>query len=61
MYLLENYAAPDHNTVAQFRTEHLQESEEELLEQFVAMLAEMGFVSLATVFIEGTMIEANAN
>ena len=61
MYLLENNAVPDHNTIARFRSQHLLECEKELLEQFVAMLVEWGFVSLATVFIDGTKIEANAN
>ena len=61
MYLLEDNAAPDHNTIARFRSQHLLECEKELLEQFVAMLVEWGFVSLATVFIDGTKIEANAN
>ena len=61
MYLLEDKPAPDHNTIARFRSQHLQECEKELLEQFVAMLVKWGFVSLATVFIDGTKIEANAN
>ena len=61
MYLLEGKAAPDHNTIARFRSQHLLECEKELLEQFVAMLVKWGFVSLTTVFIDGTKIEANAN
>ena len=61
MYLLGDYPVPDHNTIARFRAERLQGVEKELLEQFVGMLAEWGFVSLATVFIDGTKIEANAN
>ena len=61
MYLLGDYPPPDHNTIARFRAERLQGAEKELLEQFVAMLAGWGFVSLATVFIDGTKIEANAN
>ena len=61
MYLLEDNPAPDHNTIARFRAERLRGLEKELLEQFVAMLAEWSFVSLATVFIDGTKIEANAN
>ena len=61
MYLLEDYPAPDHNTVARFRAERLQGVERELLEQLVGLLVEWGFVSLATVFIDGTKIEANAN
>ena len=61
MYLLEGTPVPDHNTIARFRAERMQGVERELLEQFVAMLVEWGFVSLATVFIDGTKIEANAN
>ena len=61
MYLLGDCPVPDHNTIARFRAERLQGLEKELLEQFVELLAEWGFVSLATVFIDGTKIEANAN
>ena len=61
MYRLEDYEAPDQNTIARFRAERLQGAEKELLEQFVDLLSEWGFVSLATVFIDGTKIEANAN
>lgn len=61
MYLLGDYPAPDHNTIARFRSERLVGCEKELLEQVVALLVEWGFVSLATVFIDGTKIEANAN
>ena len=61
MYLLGDQAAPDHNTLARFRSERLRPCRNELLEQFVGMLVEWGFVSLATVFIDGTKIEANAN
>ena len=61
MYLLGESPAPDHNTIARFRSERLQGCEKELLEQFVGMLAEWGAVSLATVFIDGTKIEACAN
>ena len=39
MYLPENNAAPDHNTIARFRSQHLPECEKELLEQFVAIVA----------------------
>ena len=61
MYLLGDQAAPDHNTIARFRTGPLKAVKQELLEQFVRMLVEWGYVSLATVFIDGTKIEANAN
>ncbi|MBO5639583.1 MAG: transposase, partial [Oscillospiraceae bacterium] len=61
MYLLGDQAAPDHNTIARFRTGPLKAVKQELLEQLVRMLVEWGYVSLATVFIDGTKIEANAN
>ena len=61
MYLLGDQAAPDHNTIARFRTGPLKAVKQELLEQFVRMLVEWGYVSLATVFIDGTKIESNAN
>ena len=61
MYLLEDNPVPDHNTIARFRSQHLVDCEKELLEQFVAMLVKWGYVSMATVFIDGTKIEANAN
>ena len=61
MYLLEDNPVPDHNTIARFRSQHLVDCEKELLEQFAVMLMKWGFVSMATVFIDGTKIEANAN
>ena len=61
MYLLGNQPVPDHNTIARFRIGPLKDTKQELLEQFVRMLVEWGYVSLATVFIDGTKIEANAN
>ena len=61
MYLLGDQPVPDHNTIARFRIGPLKDTKQELLEQFVRMLVEWGYVSLATVFIDGTKIEANAN
>ena len=61
MYLLEDNPVPDHNTIARFRTGPMKEAKQDLLEQLVSQLAEWGYVSLATVFIDGTKIEANAN
>ena len=61
MYLLEDHPAPDHNTIARFRADHLVGREQELLAQCVAMLQEMGFISMEHVFIDGTKIEASAN
>ena len=61
MYLLEGYPPPDHNTICRFRSKYLAGHEKELLEQMTALLVEWGFVSLESVFIDGTKIEANAN
>ncbi|MBQ9046013.1 MAG: IS1182 family transposase [Oscillospiraceae bacterium] len=61
MYLLEGNAPPDHNTIHRFRSKRLAGREKDLLEQQVAMLQSMGVLSMETVFIDGTKIEANAN
>ena len=62
MYLLEGHKAPDHNTLARFRSRVLRsEVGEDLLRQVVELLIQAGFVDMATVFIDGTKIEANAN
>ena len=61
MYLLSGNPAPDHNTIYRFRSKYLVGHEKELLEQMTAMLVAWGFVSLESVFIDGTKIEANAN
>jgi len=62
MYLLEGQRAPDHNTIARFRSEHLPEAVEDLLSQMVNLLASYGEISFeeSAVFIDGTKIEANA-
>lgn len=61
MYLLEGCPPPDHNTICRFRSKYLAGHEKELLEQMTALLRAWGFVSLESVFIDGTKIEANAN
>jgi transposase len=61
MYLLEGHPAPDHNTICRFRSKYLAGNEKTLLEQMTAFLVEWGFISLESVFIDGTKIEANAN
>ena len=38
MYLLEGKAAPDHNTIARFRRNHLPEAIEDLIHQLVELL-----------------------
>ena len=62
MYLLEGQQAPDHNTIARFRSRHLPDAVEDLLCQMVEILVEQGEISFeeSAVFIDGTKIEANA-
>jgi len=62
MYLLEGQKAPDHNTIARFRSKILaREAGQDLLRQMVVMLKESGLLTMDAVFIDGTKIEANAN
>lgn len=61
MYLLGRAPAPDHATIARFRSERLSGVVEELFSQLVDLLAEAGELSLCSVFIDGTKLEANAN
>jgi hypothetical protein len=62
MYLLDGHKAPDHNTLARFRSRVLRSKVGEDLErQVVELLIQAGYVDMATVFIDGTKIEANAN
>lgn len=61
MWLLAGQKAPDHSTFARFRTGFLAKACEDLFYQFVRRLASMGGLSLETVFIDGTKLEACAN
>lgn len=61
MYLLGRASAPDHATIARFRSERLMGVIEDLFNQFVRLLSEAGELSLDSVFIDGTKLEANAN
>ena len=61
MYLLGREKAPDHATIARFRSERLTEVVDELFEQLVQRLTVAGELSLSSVFIDGTKLEANAN
>jgi transposase len=61
MYLLGREPAPDHATIARFRSERLSGVIDDLYDQLVKQLVEMGELSLESVFIDGTKLEANAN
>lgn len=61
MYLLGREPAPDHATIARFRSKRLADVMEDLFSQLVELLAEAGELSLCSVFLDGTKLEANAN
>lgn len=60
-WLLSGYPAPDHNTIARFRTERLSGKIESLFKQLVLRLHSQGHLPFQNIFIDGTKIEANAN
>ena len=60
-YLLEGKKAPDHTTIARFRTLHFGPCAVKMLAEMTLFLRELGEISGQTIFIDGTMIEANAN
>ena len=61
MYLLEGKSAPDHATLARFRSIHFAPCSKRILAEVSSLLFELGEISGETIFIDGTKIEANAN
>ena len=61
MYLLEGKPAPDHATIARFRSLHFAPCAKLLLTQYTQLLYELGEISGKNIFIDGTKMEANAN
>ena len=61
MYLLEGRSAPDHATIARFRSIHYAQVADKYLAMTVNYLMELGEISGEEIFIDGTKIEANAN
>lgn len=61
MWLLNREKAPDHNTIARFRTGRLSGVLDDLFYQFIFKLEELGELDFTNIFIDGTKIEANAN
>ena len=59
-WLLEDRKAPDHSTLARFRTGRCKEAVEELFYQFVRKLEEAGETDHKAVFIDGTKLESRA-
>ena len=58
---LSGMRRPDHNTLNRFRSERLKGEIKSIFTQIVLLLEKEGLVSLATTFVDGTKIEANAN
>jgi transposase len=61
MWLLQGRKAPDHNTIARFRSKRLVDVVDDLFYQLVKKLKTYGEVEFKNIFIDGTKIEANAN
>jgi Transposase and inactivated derivatives len=61
LWLLAGAKAPDHATIARFRSFYLSDACEDLFYQFVLRLADMEEIPLQNIFIDGTKIEACAN
>ena len=61
MFLLEGHSAPDHATLARFRSIHFAPCSKRILAEVSNLLFDLGEISGETVFIDGTKIEANAN
>lgn len=51
----------DHNTVNRFRSDRIRPVFEDVFSEVIAVLAEAGYITLDTYFLDGTKIEANAN
>jgi transposase len=61
MWLLQGRKAPDHATIARFRSKRLVGVVDDLFNQLVERLKTYGEVEFKNIFIDGTKIEANAN
>ena len=61
MYLLEGKKAPDHTTIARFKSIHFAPIAKEIMAKFTTFLREIGEISGEAIFIDGTKMEANAN
>lgn len=61
MWLLARQKAPDHSTIARFRTGFLADACENLFYQMIRRLNQMGELPKETIFIDRTKLEACAN
>lgn len=58
-YILDGASAPDHTTINRFR-KNIEAISEDLLNQFVKLLMEIGHIDMKTLYIDGTKIESVA-
>ena len=62
IWLLRGYPAPSHHTINRFRKDRLINGVmEDLFDQIVERLHDLGEIEFKNLFIDGTKIEANAN
>lgn len=62
MWLLQGYPVPDHNLICRFRSERLADGVlEDLFNQLVLKLYDLGEITFEHLFIDGTKIEAASN
>ena len=61
IWLLQGQKAPDHNTIARFRSERLVNCLRDLFNQLIIYLGENNEIQYENLFVDGTKIEANAN
>lgn len=61
MFLLEDVPAPDHATIARFRTLHFAPCAERIMAEMSELLYQSGEISGKDIFIDGTKIEASSN
>ena len=61
MFLLEGMPAPDHATIARFRTLHFVPFAKEIFADMTELLYALGEISGKNIFIDGTKIESCAN
>ena len=60
-WLLQGQHPPGHNSIARFRSNKLKNCLDNLFNQFIAKLSELGEIKFQHIFIDGTKIETNAN
>lgn len=61
MYLLEGIKAPDHSSIARFRSCHFAPVSKTIMSRLTLFLADCGEISFENLFIDGTKIESAAN